>query len=105
MLLLVTIITGVVLDWLVPIGLLDLVPSWPRVIVGAILFVLGSSPLVRDSKVLDVKAGQPIRYPVEEKGRFEPVGVAKWINEKTILSSPYPEAPDDTGAGVELGHQ
>jgi hypothetical protein len=40
---------------------------------------------------------------VEEKGRFEPVSVNKWINEKTILSEPYPKEPDDTGAGVELG--
>ena len=55
------------------------------------------------SKVLPVKAGQPIRYPVEDKGRFEPVNVAKWINEKTILSTPYPAAPDDTGAATELG--
>ncbi|MCB1489283.1 MAG: hydrolase [Bauldia sp.] len=59
--------------------------------------------VVEDSTVLDVKAGQPIRYPVEDKGRFEPVNVAKWINEKTILSTPYPAAPDDTGAATELG--
>jgi protein-S-isoprenylcysteine O-methyltransferase Ste14 len=56
MLLLVTIITGVVLDWLVPIGLLDLVPSWPRVIVGAILFVLGTSlPLTARRAFHDVE--------------------------------------------------
>jgi len=43
MLLLATIITGIVLDWLVPIGLLDVVSRWARMIVGAILFVLGAS--------------------------------------------------------------
>lgn len=65
--------------------------------------IVNGEVVVRDSKVLDVKTGQPIRYPEEEKGRFKPVGVAEWINEKTILSSPYPATPDDTGAGVELG--
>ena len=54
--------------------------------------------VVEDSKVLPVKAGQPIRYSVEQKGRFEPAGVAKWIAERTILSAPYAPAPDDTGA-------
>jgi N-acyl-D-amino-acid deacylase len=66
--------------------------------------IVNGTVVVRDSKVLDVKPGQPIRYPVEGKGRFKPVGVAEWINEKTILSSRYPKTPDDTGAGVELGH-
>jgi N-acyl-D-amino-acid deacylase len=50
-------------------------------------------------------SGQPIRYPVEEKGRFEPVSINKWINDRTILSKPYAPMPDDTGAGVELGDQ
>ncbi len=32
--------------------------------------------VVKDSKVLkDVYPGQPLRYPVESKGRFEPVEV------------------------------
>jgi cytosine/adenosine deaminase-related metal-dependent hydrolase len=57
---------------------------------------------VKDSKVLPVKAGQPIRYPVEPKGRYQPVSVAKWINERTILSLPYAPMPDDTGASTEL---
>ena len=55
--------------------------------------------------------GQPVAPSVanqsherpKDKGRFEPVNVAKWINEKTILSTPYPAAPDDTGAATELG--
>lgn len=43
MLLLATIIAGIVLDWLIPIGLSDVVPRWPRMIAGGILFVLGAS--------------------------------------------------------------
>jgi protein-S-isoprenylcysteine O-methyltransferase Ste14 len=43
MLLLATIVTGIVLDWLVPIGLLDMVSGWARITIGAILFVLGAS--------------------------------------------------------------
>jgi N-acyl-D-amino-acid deacylase len=58
--------------------------------------------VVKDSKVLPVKAGQPIRYPVEQKSRFQPVSVTRWINDRTILSKPYAPMPDDTGAGTEL---
>jgi protein-S-isoprenylcysteine O-methyltransferase Ste14 len=42
-LLLATIITGIVLDWLVPIGIFETVPRTPRMVVGVILFVLGAS--------------------------------------------------------------
>jgi N-acyl-D-amino-acid deacylase len=59
--------------------------------------------IVENSKVLPVKAGQPIRYPVEEKGRFQPVSINKWINDRTILSKPYAPMPDDTGAGRRAG--
>ena len=42
--------------------------------------------VVKNSKVLkDVKPGQPIRYPVEDKGRFVPIDKNHWINEKTII--------------------
>ena len=36
-------------------------------------------PGVKDSKVLQVFAGQPIRYPVEDKGRYEPVSEKDWL--------------------------
>jgi len=58
--------------------------------------------VVENSKVLPVKAGQPIRYPVEQKGRFQPVSISKWISDRTILSKPYAAMPDDTGASTEL---
>jgi N-acyl-D-amino-acid deacylase len=67
--------------------------------------IVHGTVVVENSKVLPAKPGQPIRYPVEEKGRFEPVSVAEWINDRTILSKPYAPMPDDTGAGVELGDQ
>jgi N-acyl-D-aspartate/D-glutamate deacylase len=36
--------------------------------------------VVNDSKVLkDVYAGQPIRFPVEEKGRFVPASSESWL--------------------------
>ena len=35
--------------------------------------------MVKDSKVLRVFAGQPIRYPVEDKGRYEPVSEKDWL--------------------------
>ncbi len=52
-------------------------------------------PLV--SEVFPVKPGQPIRYPVESEGRFEPASVESFIADTTILSGTYP-ALDDSGA-------
>jgi hypothetical protein len=34
------------------------------------------------------KLGQPIRYSVEDKGRFVPVDVNRWISEHTISAQP-----------------
>ena len=35
--------------------------------------------MVRNSEVLtDVNPGKPIRFPVEEKGRFEPLSLESW---------------------------
>lgn len=64
--------------------------------------IIHGAVVVEDSKVLPIKAGQPIRYPVEQKGRFQPVSTAKWINDRTILSGPYAPMPDDTGASKEV---
>ena len=46
-----------------------------------------SCHLVKDSEVLPVKPGQEIRFPVEPKGRFEPIAVGGWLNEYTIGST------------------
>lgn len=47
--------------------------------------IVNGTIVVKDSKVLEgVKPGQPIRYPVEAKGRFESVTQQQWINETTI---------------------
>jgi N-acyl-D-glutamate deacylase len=40
--------------------------------------------VVKDSQALPVKPGQPIRFPVEEKGRFVPISEEKWLNDYTI---------------------
>lgn len=56
--------------------------------------IVNGKIVVKDSSVLPVKAGQPIRYPVEEKGRFLPITENKWIKEHTIHSSPI-EVVDD----------
>ena len=57
--------------------------------------------VVKEGKVLPVKPGQPIRFPVEAKGRFEPVSVNKWLGEFAI-SVPDMHEADDTGAGQML---
>ena len=59
-LLLATIAAGVILDWLVPVGVLAPLPAIPRMVVGAILFVLGASVPVTARQAL-VKAGTNIR--------------------------------------------
>ena len=59
--------------------------------------IVNGTIVVKDSEVLPVKPGQPIRYPVEEKGRFEPASIENFIAETTILSGTYPSL-DDSGA-------
>ncbi|WP_217909481.1 hypothetical protein [Desulfosediminicola flagellatus] len=62
--------------------------------------IVNGTVVVKKSKVLaDVKPGQPIRYPVEENGRFKPVDVNRWISEKTIIPVALP-AVDNCGAHV-----
>ena len=41
--------------------------------------IINGQIVVKDSKVLQVFAGQPIRYPVEDKGRYEPVSEKDWL--------------------------
>jgi len=49
--------------------------------------------VVKDSEVLkDVNPGQPIRFPVEDEGRFEPLSLEGWQNE--FLPAPAPEGFD-----------
>jgi len=44
--------------------------------------------VVDDSRVLKVFPGQPIRFPVEEKGRFVPAGRKMWLKTYTIDDCP-----------------
>ena len=67
--------------------------------------VVNGKVVVKDSKVLTVKAGQPIRYPVEDKGRFEPIERAGWLDKHTIGLNPDlldDHTNDDSGMGVQL---
>jgi hypothetical protein len=43
--------------------------------------------VVRDSKAQKLMAGQPIRFPVEKKGRFVPASTKQWLSTFTIDSS------------------
>ena len=60
--------------------------------------IVSGTIVVKDSKVLPVKPGQAIRFPIEDKGRFVPVEVNEWLGEYTINVPDMPEL-DDTGAG------
>jgi hypothetical protein len=51
----------------------------------------------RDDKATDVLAGQPIRYPVEEKGRFVPANTEQWLKNFTVDTSPLvPKKPAES---------
>lgn len=65
--------------------------------VGIPYVVVGGKIVVKNSVVQDVKAGQPIRFPVEDKGRFQPVTVNGWMGQHTI-NVPAISSPDTTNA-------
>jgi N-acyl-D-amino-acid deacylase len=54
-------------------------------------------------QVLPVKPGKPIRFPVEEKGRFKAVNITEWLDKYTIPVETM--HLDDTGAGAVLGEK
>ena len=60
LLLLATIVLGVLLDWLVPIGIVAKLPATPRIVTGAILFALGVA-LVVTGRTTFIRAGTNVR--------------------------------------------
>ncbi|UCH52276.1 MAG: aminoacylase, partial [Pseudomonadota bacterium] len=66
--------------------------------VGIPYVIVNGTIVVDKGKVLPVKPGQPIRFPVESKGRHEPLDKNKWLGEHTI-NVPDMHGMDDTGAG------
>lgn len=65
--------------------------------------VVGGKIVVKDSVVQNVNAGQPIRFPVEDRGRFEPVTVNGWMGQHTINVPAGP--PHDTTNAPEALEQ
>lgn len=51
--------------------------------------------VVKDSEVLkDVNPGQPIRFPVEAEGRFEPLSLEDWQNKFLVAPEGFDGALD-----------
>jgi len=69
--------------------------------VGIPYVIVNGTIVVKAGKVLPVKPGQSIRFPVEAKGRFEALDRNKWFGEHTI-NVPDMHEMDDTG-GAKLG--
>jgi len=65
--------------------------------VGIPYVIVNGTIVVDKGKVLPVKPGQSIRFPVEAKGRFEPLDKSKWLGAHTI-NVPNMHEMDDTGA-------
>jgi N-acyl-D-amino-acid deacylase len=65
--------------------------------------IVNGTIVVKNSKVLDVRPGQPIRFLVEPTGRFQPVEVHKWLGTHAI-NVPDMHEMDDTGAAVVHKH-
>jgi len=62
--------------------------------------IVNGTIVVKNNEVLPVKPGKPIRFPVEEKGRFKPVNISEWLENYTIpVESIH---LDDTGAADAL---
>jgi cytosine/adenosine deaminase-related metal-dependent hydrolase len=52
--------------------------------------IVNGTIVVKDSNVLkDVNPGQPIRFPVEKKGRFKPLATEDWQNEFLIAPTGF----------------
>jgi N-acyl-D-amino-acid deacylase len=71
--------------------------------VGIPYVIVNGTIVVNKGTVLPVKPGQPIRFPVEAKGRFQPIELGKWLSEQTI-NVPDMHTMDDTGAGAVHKH-
>jgi len=71
--------------------------------VGIPYVIVNGSIVVDKGKVLPVKPGQAIRFPVEAKGRFVPLDKNKWLGEHAI-NVPDMHELDDTGAAKVMKH-
>jgi len=67
--------------------------------VGIPFVIVNGTIVVKEGQVLPVRPGQPIRFAIEAKGRFQPVERLKWLGEHTI-SVPDMHEADDTGFGA-----
>ncbi|MBS0251349.1 MAG: aminoacylase, partial [Proteobacteria bacterium] len=63
--------------------------------------IVNGTIVVEESKVLAVKPGLPIRFPVEDKGRYQPIELNNWLGAHTI-SVPDMHMLDDTGGATEF---
>lgn len=55
--------------------------------------IVNGRPVVKNGQFQKVWAGQPIRFPVEAKGRFEPASVEKWVKDFSIKTMTVDDSP------------
>ncbi len=55
--------------------------------------LVNGQQVVKNGEFQRVWAGQPIRFPVEEKGRFEPANVEQWVKDFSVNTISVDDSP------------
>jgi N-acyl-D-aspartate/D-glutamate deacylase len=55
--------------------------------------IVNGQPVVKNGQFQKVWAGQPIRFPVEGKGRSEPASVEKWVKDFSVNTIAVDDSP------------
>jgi N-acyl-D-aspartate/D-glutamate deacylase len=72
--------------------------------------IVSGKQVVKNGQFQEVWAGQPIRFPAEEKGRFVPVNIEKWVKDFSINTTSVDDSPVNpknataTNDGIQSGH-
>jgi len=59
--------------------------------------IVNGQQVVKNGEFQKVWAGQPIRFPVEEKGRFAPASVEQWVKDFSVNTISVDDSPVNPG--------
>jgi len=55
--------------------------------------IVNGQQVVKNGEFQKIWAGQPVRFPVEEKGRFEPASVEQWVKDFSVNTISVDDSP------------